>query len=59
MLKQLEVYIISVNTVSSITFVLYSFHFCVCTFDHIPMLKCAIEVSNIIIIIIIIIITIT
>ena len=54
MLKQLEVYIISANTVGSITFVLYSFHFGVCAFDHIPMFKCAIEVSNIIIIIIII-----
>ena len=41
------------------TSVLYRFYFCVCAFifDHIPMLKCAIEVSNIIIIIIIIIIT--
>ena len=25
---------------------LYRFYFCVCAFDHIPMLKCAIEVSN-------------
>ena len=56
MLKQLEVYIISVNTVGSITFVLYRFYFCVCAFDHIPMLKCAIKVSNIINAIIIIII---
>ena len=38
------------------TFVLHRFYFCVCAFDHIPMLKCAIEVSNIIIIITIIII---
>ena len=43
--------IISVNTVSSITFVIYKSHFCVCAFDYIPMLKCTIEVLNVIIII--------
>ena len=40
-----------VRTVGSITFVLYKSHCCVCAFDHISMLKCTLEVLNIIVII--------
>ena len=38
-----------VRTVGSLTFVLYKSHCCVCAFDHISMLKCTIEVLNIIV----------
>ena len=45
----LQLTVNSFSTVDSTTFVLYKSHISVCEFDHIPMLKCAIEVLNIII----------
>ena len=45
----LQLTVNSFSTVDSITFVLYKSHFSVCTFDHMPMLKYAVEGLNIII----------
>ena len=48
-LLMLQLTVNSFSTVDSITFVLYKSHFSVCTFDHMPMLKYAVEGLNIII----------
>ena len=42
----LQLTVNSFSTVDSTTFVLYKSHFSVCTFDHIPMLKYAVEGLN-------------